>query len=250
MIRQAQERTTSTPRQRRREPLAGTDRRDNPFVLPTATQRPVVPSISPGARAALRSIAETTVSPRRRPVASSSFPDPTTPRTELSSKQAGTANANVSSATATVRETTPRSSRNRHHHHNTAASAASARSTVAAGATAANAAALANSVGASADGSIAIGRTYFAGAYYITPAPQRLDRTLTRMTIEMNRELAARGLAVDAATDRRELSALSPRQLALLQRADAARSAMSAAVDSVTGGDLDGALVTTPRSSP
>ena len=246
MIRQAQERTTSTPRQRRREPLAGTDRRDNPFVLPTATQRPVVPSISPGARAALRSIAEMTVSPRRRPVASSSLPDPTTPRAELSSKQAGTAKANVST-TATVRETTPRSSRNRHRHH-PAVSAVSGSST-AAGATA-NAAALANSVGASADGSIAIGRTYFAGAYYITPAPQRLDRTLTRMTIEMNRELAARGLAVDAAMNRRELSALSPRQLALLQRADAARSAMSAAVDSVTGGDLDGALVTTPRASP
>jgi hypothetical protein len=61
---------------------------------------------------------------------------------------------------------------------------------------------------------VGIGRHYYAGAYYVPPQTQTLDRVLTRMT-----------MAVDAGPDgahplRREWSALTPAQRLLLSDAD------------------------------
>lgn len=59
---------------------------------------------------------------------------------------------------------------------------------------------------------IGINRQYFADAYYVPPGPLRLDRTLTAMTLAVER--AGGGAAP------REWSALSPYQRSLLAHAD------------------------------
>jgi hypothetical protein len=68
---------------------------------------------------------------------------------------------------------------------------------------------------AQGDDAVGIGRTYFAGAYYVTPAPMELDRALTKMMINAE--------APSERGQQRNHSSLTPPQRLLLERAATAK---------------------------